>query len=613
MRLGPGCPPFVGVNIPMTDRAFHLRPLYLRRIVIDFHWRSPHPHTGHGPKEKPISTDDRRLTRRRRGGQTQYQRYREVLRVLVRHGFGFVAGGRNPFRRLSPEEEASEALGRPAQLREALEELGVTFIKLGQILSTRSDLLPPAYITELQKLQDAVPPEPVATIIATIEGELGRPVGELFASFDPVPLAAASIGQVHAVTLPGGIDAVVKVQRTGVRDQVNLDLDIAMRLARLAEARLNVTERTGMNLPALVEEFAWTLRNELDYVREARNAEIFQRNFGESPRIRIPAICWEYTTGRLITMERLRGLRIDDVAGLRAVGHLPDELAIHSARLVLKEVFEDGFFHADLHPGNLFVLDGGIVGVIDFGMVGTIDEATRTQLLLLLVAVASQDAERITDYLFRLGVVPSVRTDRVSLRRDIQRLVAQYYGLDLDEINISVLLTDLLAAVRRHRLQLPPDLALLLKMLVMIEGVARTLDPQFNMLAVAQPYGAEAIARLFAPERIAKQLRQAVLDVVDVSFDLPLRLDRLLRQAEQGAQRAQEEVDQIQSVVLNSINRLSVGVLIAGFIIGLGVVILAIRPSASDGWFRLFIVAGFAAASFLGAFFFWSLWRSGRS
>ena len=439
---------------------------------------------------------------------TPRARYREVLQILARHGFGFVVRPRVwPFGGDSYDAPEAEAIRRPAELRQALEELGTTFIKLGQILSTRPDLLPPAYITELQKLQDAVPAAPTALITERIEEQLRRPVDALFTAFDPVPLAAASIGQVHAVTLPGGIDAVVKVQRPGVREQVMLDLRIATRIAHLMETRLKIEERTGIDVPALVDEFAWTLRNELDYLREVKNAEVFQRNFANNPHVRVPAICWEYTTTQIITMERMHGLRIDDLPALEAAGYSPARIAEQSARIVLQEVFEDGFFHADLHPGNLFVLDGGVIGAIDFGMVGTIDEAMRTNLLFLLLAIVEQDADRIARYLYRLGVVGGAQTNHALLLRDIRRLMAQYYGVTLEELDVTTLLTDLLALVRRHRLRLPPDLALLMKMLVMIEGLGRRLDPTFNILAVAQPFGQEAIARLLAPERLLRQAR----------------------------------------------------------------------------------------------------------
>lgn len=547
---------------------------------------------------------------------TATARYREVLRILVRYGFGFVVGGRFPSFRRQSDEDAAETLSRPSRLRAAFEELGTTFIKLGQILSTRPDLLPPEYIAELQKLQDAVPTVPTALITARIEAELGRPVDQLFTTFDPTPLAAASIAQVHAVTLPGGIDAVVKVQRPGVRERVALDLDIAARIARLAEERLNVAERTGIHLPRLVDEFAWTLRNELDYIREAKNAEVFQRNFAETAFVHIPAICWEYTTSRIVTMERLRGLRVDDVAGLEAAGYLPARIAEQSARIVFQEVFQDGFFHADLHPGNLFVLPGGVIGAVDFGMVGTIDERTRAQLLLLLVAVVGQDADRITDHLYRLGVVGGAGTNRTFLRRDIQRLIAQYYGLTLRELDASRLVTDLLTVARRHRLILPADLVLLAKMLLMIEGLGRTLEPAFNVLAVAQPFAEDALRRLIAPERVLRQMRQTAIDLTWLGIELPARLDRLLQQLEQGKQVVQTEsinaantARELQGLV----NRIVFAMLIAAFIIGLALVILAIRPSGNDRWVQLLIVAGFGFASLLGLLFLWSLWRSGRS
>ncbi len=539
-------------------------------------------------------------------------RYREVLRVLARYGFGSAIGARPRLRRRSQEEEEREARDRPRRLRMALADLGTTFIKLGQILSTRSDILPPAYIAELQTLQDAVPPLPTPVIVAAIESELGRPVAALFVAFDPVPLAAASIAQVHAVTLPGGVDAVVKVQRPGVREQVTLDLVIAARLAGLIARRFNLLERTGLDAPALVEEFAHTLRAELDYLREARNAEVFARNFASEPSVAIPAIAWEYTTARLITMERLRGLRVDDLPALRATGQEPADIAVRSARLVLKEVFEDGFFHADLHPGNLFVLPDGRIGVVDYGMVGALDERTRTRLLLLLVAIVDQDADRITDYLAHLGVFTRVTLDRTPLRRDLRRLLAEYYGLPLEQLDLQRLLSDVMALVRRHHLALPPDLALLLKMLLMIEGLARTLDPGFNILAVAQPYAAGAIAGLFAPDKLMKRARSIVFDLGDLSTDLPRRLDRVLQEAEQYAQIARDEADQTQRLIQTVVNRLAVSILIAAFIVGLAIVIFAVRPGADDPLVRVLTVAGFAAVGVLGMLFAASYWRSGR-
>ncbi|MCA1668535.1 MAG: AarF/ABC1/UbiB kinase family protein [Thermomicrobia bacterium] len=548
---------------------------------------------------------------------TPRARYREVLQVLARHGFGFAVRPRFwPFGGDAYDAPDADEMRRPAELRQALEELGTTFIKLGQILSTRPDLLPPAYIAELQKLQDAVPAAPTALITERIEEQLRRPVGELFTFFDPVPLAAASIGQVHAVTLPGGIEAVVKVQRPGVREQVALDLRIAARIAHLIESRLKIEERTGIAMPALVDEFAWTLRNELDYLREAKNAEVFQRNFADNANVRVPAICWEYTTTQIITMERMHGLRIDDVAALDAAGYSPARIAEQSARIVLQEVFEDGFFHADLHPGNLFVLDGGVIGAIDFGMVGTIDEATRTNLLFVLLAIVGQDADQIARYLYRLGIVGGARTNHALLLRDIRRLMAQYYGVTLEELEVTTLLNDLLALVRRYHLRMPPDLALLMKMLVMIEGLGRSLDPTFNILAVAQPFGQHAIARLLAPERLLRHMRQAAIQYGEMAMEFPSRLDRLLTQLERGelvlnaAEHATGRAVHALHVITNRIVQA-----IATATILLALVLLFItmrREGGGDTTLRVIFFGGIGAVVLLAIGSAVSYWRSRR-
>ena len=547
---------------------------------------------------------------------TPRARYREVLQILARHGFAlrprFWSFGGDVYD--VPEAEESR---RPAELRQALEELGTTFIKLGQILSTRPDLLPPAYIAELQKLQDAVPPVPTSLITERIEEQLRRPVGELFAFFDPVPLAAASIGQVHAVRLPGGIDAVVKVQRPGVREQVALDLRIAAQIAHLMETRLRIEERVGIDVPALVDEFAWTLRNELDYLREAKNAEVFQRNFAANPNVRVPAICWEYTTTQIITMERMHGLRIDDVPALEVAGYSPARIAEQSARIVLQEVFEDGFFHADLHPGNLFVLDSGVIGAIDFGMVGTIDEAMRTNLLFLLLAIVGQDADQIARYLYRLGVVGGAQSNHALLLRDIRRLMAQYYGATLEELDVTTLLNDLLALVRRHHLRLPPDLALLMKMLVMIEGLGRRLDPAFNVLAVAQPFGQEAIARLLAPQRLLRQARQAAIQYGEMAIEFPGRLDRLLTQLEQGelVLRAAEHATGRAVRALHVItNRLVQAIANATVLLALVLILVTMRRAGGgdDSVLHIVFFAGIGVEALLAIWFLVSYWRSRR-
>ena len=366
----------------------------------------------------------------------------------------------------------------------ALEELGTTFIKLGQILSTRPDLLPPDYQAELARLQDGAPLEPFEAINAVLVGELGQPVSEAFATFDTAPLAAASIGQVYAATLADGTEVVVKVRRPGALEQVEEDLEILQNLAAAATRRWEFAQY--YDLVGLAEEFAQTLRAELDYLREGRNAERFAANFADEAIVHIPRVFWDITTSRVLTLERIRGIKINDLPALEQAGIERKDVAERSARILLKMVFEDGFFHADPHPGNFFVEAGGRIGLIDFGMVGTVDERTQDQLVRLLVAIAGQDPEELVDAFLELGVARG-RADRTILRQDLEHLLSRYYGRPLGEIAVAPLLADALAVVRHHYLHLPPNLALLIKTVIMSEGLGTQLDPTFNMATVLAP------------------------------------------------------------------------------------------------------------------------------
>ncbi|HMQ31982.1 MAG TPA: AarF/UbiB family protein, partial [Chloroflexaceae bacterium] len=318
-------------------------------------------------------------------------RYREIARVLVGHGFGALVEqlGLAPLlslpRRVVLRVPPPAPLGTAGRLREALVALGPTFVKLGQALSTRPDLLPPEFVHELGKLQDTVPPFPAEVAVATIEESLGHPIGELFAQFDREPLAAASLGQVHSAVLHSGERVVVKVQRPDIAGRINTDLAILADLAALAQERLPFGRQ--YNLVELVWEFSATLRAELDYHREGRNAERFRHLFGQSEGVHIPRIYWAYSHARVLTSERLYGLKLTDRAALAAAGIDPAGLARNCLQLILSEIFTYGFFHSDPHPGNFFALPGEVLGVVDFGKVGSLDRATTRALLLLLAAL----------------------------------------------------------------------------------------------------------------------------------------------------------------------------------------------------------------------------------
>jgi ubiquinone biosynthesis protein len=545
-------------------------------------------------------------------------RYRQIAETLARHGLGYLVGVLGlerfiPFHRgLLGHPRRGLPYTRPEHLRLAFEDLGTTFIKLGQILSTRADLVPPDYQAELAKLQDAAPPVPTEEVQEVIVSELGGPIAELFATFDPVPLAAASIGQAHAATLHDGTEVVVKVRRPGVVELVEADLEILQNLATSANQRWELA--ADYDLVGLAQEFAQTLRAELDYLREAGNAERFAASFADDPTVHVPRIIRDHSTSRVLTLERVRGIKIDDLAALDAAGIDRRALADRASKLLLKMVFEDGFFHADPHPGNLFVEDDGRIGLIDFGMVGELDERTHERLASVLLAVTTQDTERLVDVLLDLGVARK-RIDRSLLRQDLDHLLGRYYGRPLAELALGPMLRDTLMVVRRHHLRLPPNLALLFKMLLMAEGLAATLDPSFNLTSVLTPYAQRLLLRQYSPTRWAKQLGQAGLDAARLGVELPQQLHRIIADLERGGLEVGMRPVGLEPVLgrLERLaNRIVLGVLAAAFVIGLAILMAVYHPPGYEQWIGLAFAVGFGIASILGLVLAWTILRSGR-
>lgn len=554
-------------------------------------------------------------TRRRR---THLPRYRQIANVLARHGFGYLVGviGLERFvplhRGLLGHSRRAEPYTQPEHVRMALEDLGATFIKLGQILSTRADLVPPAYLSELAKLQDAAPMVPRAVVRDTLVAELGRPIEECFASFDLTPLAAASIGQAHAATLLDGTEVVVKVRRPGIVEQVEEDLEILLNLAATASRRWELADQ--YDLVGLAQEFAQTLRAELDYLREGRNAERFAAHFARHPAVHIPRVFWDTTTSRVITLERIRGTKINDLAALDAAGIDRRALAEQASHILLKMIFEDGFFHADPHPGNFFVEPSGRIGLIDFGMVGTVDEHTQEQLVDLVIAVTSQDPERLVDAFLALGMARR-RIDRTQLRQDLQHLVAHYYGRSLGEMPLGPLIEEALAVVRRHRLQLPSNLALLFKTTMMAEGLAAQLDPSFRLAAVLEPYAQQLIVRQYSPLRWARRLGRASLDAARLSTELPEKVRRVLGELERGGLEVGVRPTTFEPLLhrLERLaNRVILGILTAAFVNGLAVLMSTYHPPGWEQWSGVLFAFGFLLASALGIYLAWSILTSGR-
>lgn len=519
----------------------------------------------------------------------RWRRYREISRILLRHGFGSLLEMARPRRGLFRWPGPPGAPPPARHLCLALEELGPTFIKLGQILSTRSDLIPPAYVAELVRLQDRVAPFPFAQVRRQVEGELGAPLERLFATFEETPLAAASLSQVHAATLPTGEEVVVKVQRPGIQEVIALDLDILRRLARLLEQRLPQAEL--YDPCGIVEEFAYTLNGELDFVREGRNAERFRRNFSDFPYLYIPRVYWERSTRRVLTLERVRGIKIDDIAGLEAAGLDRHRVALHATEVVMQEVFEDGFFHADPHPGNFFVMPGELIAAIDFGMVGRLSRKLREDLVRLLAVAVRLDTEGLVEQLLRMSLVEQ-GVDRVGLRQDLEHLLQRYAGRPLKEIRTREIMEEAMPIAFRRRLRLPNELRLLGKMLGMMEGVGLMLDPDFDPFAVAQPYARRFLEEIVSPAALGRRAGRSLGRWGELLLEAPERLPRALGQLREGdlslgwqVRRTERPLEALNLLV----SRLSLGILVAGLLVASA---LLLRPLLVAGtWWGWFLVA----------------------
>lgn len=519
------------------------------------------------------------------------RRYRQIVRVLLAHGLGGVIAPFDPRGKQDADPNIGEAadriaLHRARHLRQALEELGPTFIKLGQILSTRADILPPVYIRELEKLQDDVPPVDGSEILEIVEWELGDSVEAVFASFDPVPIATASIGQVHAATLLDGQQVVLKVQRPNVDQVIHQDLFILGDVARIAENR-SATLR-NQDLSGLIREFSWTIRAELDFEREARNQERFERAFSDHPNICIPAVFRKFSTPRVLTMERIIGIPIDDARAIRAAGHSTGEIVDTVIQMLAESILDIGLFHADPHPGNFVVADNGVLVVFDFGMVGTLDEHLREQLLLLVLGAAERDAARVTDQIAQLGVVPA-GWDRRAMERDVSHLISQYVGVELNTLPIPMIIGDVMTMMRRHQLHLPSELALLAKTATMTESLARSLEPNVNVIELVDPIVRDAMRRFYTLDFWKEKLRLRPLEVALLAAALPGHIQRILTRIDRNELMFQMRYEQLPETIqgLNGmVNRLALAILSAAGMIGLAMLYLAIHPTFGSwhGW-----------------------------
>ena len=484
------------------------------------------------------------------------------------------------------------------QAREACEELGTTFIKLAQMMGARADLLPREYREELAKLQDDVEPVEPAVIEARIESELGAQPEELFESFERVPLASASIGQVHAVTLLDGRAGVVKVRKPGVRELVERDLEVLWGLARTGEYFL--PRLAEYDVESMLEEFDDTLHEELDFTREARNVEKFGEYFNAQQRFLLPEPVGELSTSKVLTMTRVEGMRADEATGLNA--RQRTSAAQRVARFALEPPLTHGIFHADPHGGNVLVRKDGGIAVLDFGMVGRLSDELRRGVADMFMAMHRQDAPRLTDRLIQLA--PPVRPiDRTALTHKMERLLERYMGETLERIEIGVALSEMLEIVRSYGLRSPASLALLFKAVALADGIVTAITPDRPLTHYLEP-----IARRVATSRLslddwAERARVSAMDAAELSIDLPRHADRVLSDLERGNLRVWARVEDLEPMLVRFerlVERANATMIAAACVVGMTVLFSVYRPAgwqAAAGW--LFWIA-FAIALIVG-------------
>jgi ubiquinone biosynthesis protein len=520
------------------------------------------------------------------------ERYREILATLARHGFGIVGDH-------FVEDDAERERSRAERLRQACEELGPMFIKLGQMLSTRGDLLPEAYRVEFGKLVDDIPPLPADVIAQVIREELGAAPEAIFAVFDPVPLASASIGQVHTARLVDGRDVVVKVRKPGVETLVPIDLEILAELIDTWAPRLPGLKQ--YDAKGVLREFSESLLAELDYRREAANERFFRNVFSNEPGFFIPDVIGEYSTGRVLTHERVEGRKVGEVAGLS--NRRRTAVSQRIARFVLEPAFEHGVFYADPHSGNLLIQDDGSLAVVDFGTVGRLTPEARRRVAGMFLAISRRDAERLTDRLIEV-TSPRRPIDRPQLTSDVERLLERYVDVSFDDVPLGNALGELLHVLRRHQLRLPSNLAALIKALVMCEGILQALDPESSLTDYLQPMAGKLFYHGIAGgDHAAERLRDSALDAAQLSIELPRRIDRVLGEIERGNLRVWtrvEDADPLMKRLEHIVERVNATMLAAACIVGLAIVLQIYHPEGWRQWIGVVVwialIAAIAAA-----------------
>jgi len=550
-------------------------------------------------------------------------RLSEIAQVMVRHGFGYFIDAHRLSdllpRRSAEERLASAAAAQGAgsargqRLREVLDELGPTFVKFGQLLSTRPDVVPPDIVLELRGLQDDVRPFPFADVRRVVEAELGNTLERLFTDFEPVPVAAASIGQVHAATLPNGQRVAVKVQRPGAARQIDADIALLYQAARLARERIRALD--FIDARQLVDEFARSIRKELDYHLEGRNAQMFHRHFAGAEHVRVPKVYWSYSGARVLTLEWIDGVQLADLDLAAMTLEERRDLAYRITETWMTMIFRHGFFHADPHPANILVVpQTGTVGLVDFGSAGKLSDNDMSKLTGLLIDAANENIDQIPRRLADLGVrYPREREEE--LRAELRELYYRYYGASLSEIDPIQAIREGFALIYSLNMRLPSRFLLLDRAIATLGSVGQELYPDFNVFEVARPYARDLMLERFTPERVVRRARREVVRYAQVLAEAPHQFHGFIEEIRDGQIEVgfvHKGLDDLLAKLDTLINRLVIALVVVGGLIGSSLIGIFAKGGPHVLGVNVISIGGFAVSALLGLWLLWGVVRSGR-
>jgi ubiquinone biosynthesis protein len=538
--------------------------------------------------------------------QRNLGRLSEIAQVAVRHGFGYALDGRRG------EQANGEGTARGRHLREMLDELGPTFVKFGQLLSTRPDIVPPDIIAELRSLQDDVRPFPFADVERVVGEELGQPIARLFTEFEEMPLAAASIGQVHRATLPNGKRVVVKVQRPNAPRQIEADLALMYQAARLVKERIRALDFIDAN--EIVDEFSRSIRQELDYRLEGRNAETFHHNFAGHPHVAVPKVYWSYTRTRVLTLEYLDGIQLADLELEHWSLDQRRRLAYLVAETWMTRIFRHGFFHGDPHPANVMVLSPERIGLVDFGLSGKLTDDDMSKLTRLFIDAANENIDALPRRLADLGVrYPKEREEQFI--SELHELYHRYYGASLSEIDPLQVIREAFALIYSMNLRLPTRFVMLDKAIATLGSVGVELYPDFNVFEVAKPYARALLIERFTPRRIAARARREGWQLASMAADLPYQVHETLEQMRDGQIEVgfvHKGLDEFMAKLDVLFNRLVIALIVTGGLIGSSLIGIFAKTGPHLLGVHVLSVIGFGLSAVLGVWLLWSVVRSGR-